>query len=76
VVDGDCTTRRQNAHGTDEREVLILGSVSPVANALQEAGLIRYSRGRIDILDLQGLQRASCECYSMVGGRYDRLLNH
>jgi CRP-like cAMP-binding protein len=51
-------------------------SVSPVANALQEAGLIRYVRGRIDILDLQGLQRASCECYSMVKEHYDRLLNH
>jgi CRP-like cAMP-binding protein len=51
-------------------------SVSPVANALQEAGLVRYSRGRIDILDLQGLQGASCECYSMVKGHYDRLLNH
>jgi CRP-like cAMP-binding protein len=51
-------------------------SVSPVANALQEAGLVRYSRGRIDILDLQGLQGASCECYSMVKEHYDRLLNH
>jgi CRP-like cAMP-binding protein len=34
-------------------------SVSLVANTLQQAGLIRYGRGRIEILDLEGLQ--SCE---------------
>jgi CRP-like cAMP-binding protein len=51
-------------------------SVSPAANALQQAGLIRYARGRIVILDLQGLQRASCECYGIVKGHYERLLIH
>jgi len=51
-------------------------SVSPVANALQQDGLIRYIRGRIDILDLEGLQRMSCECYGTVKAQYDRLLNH
>jgi hypothetical protein len=51
-------------------------SVSVVANTLQQAGLIRYSRGRIEILNLEGLQDASCECYATVKPHYDRLLNH
>ena len=41
-------------------------SVSGVANALQQAGLIRYRRGRIEIIDLQGLTETSCECYGAV----------
>jgi CRP-like cAMP-binding protein len=49
-------------------------SVSLVANTLQNAGLIRYRRGRIEITDLQGLRAASCECYSRVKTHYDRLL--
>jgi CRP-like cAMP-binding protein len=51
-------------------------SVSPVAVTLQRAGLIRYSRGHIEILDLKGLQSASCECYETVKAHYDRLLNN
>jgi CRP-like cAMP-binding protein len=51
-------------------------SVSPVAGALQQAGLIRYTRGHIEILDVAGLQNASCECYGTVKAHYDRLLNH
>jgi CRP-like cAMP-binding protein len=51
-------------------------SVSPVAHELQRAGLIRYARGHIEILDLNGLQRMSCECYGTVKAHYDRLLNH
>jgi CRP-like cAMP-binding protein len=51
-------------------------SVSLVANALQNAGLIRYSRGRIQITDLEGLRAASCECYGRVKAHYDRLLDH
>jgi CRP-like cAMP-binding protein len=49
-------------------------SVSLVANTLQNAGLIRYRRGRIEITDLEGLQAASCECYGKVKMHYDRLL--
>ena len=41
-------------------------SVSLVANTLQNAGLIRYRRGRIEITDLEGLRAASCECYGRV----------
>jgi CRP-like cAMP-binding protein len=50
--------------------------VSPVANALQERGFIRYTRGRIVIVDLKGLQQEACECYGTVKAHYDRLLNH
>jgi CRP-like cAMP-binding protein len=49
-------------------------SVSLVANTLQSAGLIRYSRGRIQIMDLDGMRAASCECYDRVKAQYDRLL--
>lgn len=49
-------------------------SVSLVANTLQKAGLIRYRRRRIRILDLPGLNEGSCECYATVRAHYDRLL--
>ena len=49
-------------------------SVSPVAAALQQAGFIRYARGHIEIIDVAGLQKASCECYGTVKAHYDRLL--
>ncbi len=49
-------------------------SVSIVANTLQQAGLIRYRRGRIEITNLAGLQDACCECYGVVKAHYDRLL--
>jgi len=41
-------------------------SVSGSANKLQEAGLISYKRGVINILDRKGLEKASCECYAAV----------
>lgn len=49
-------------------------SVTIVANTLQQAGFIRYRRGNIRILDVAGLQEASCECYATVKAHYDRLL--
>ncbi len=49
-------------------------SVSVVANTLQQAGLVRYSRGHIRILDLEGLQETACECYQTVKLHSDRLL--
>jgi hypothetical protein len=51
-------------------------SVSPVAGALQKAGLINYARGHIEIIDVEGLQKASCDCYRTVKAHYDRLLSH
>jgi CRP-like cAMP-binding protein len=48
--------------------------VTEGAVKLQQAGLIRYSRGHIMILDRAGLETRSCECYSVVKKEYDRLL--
>jgi CRP-like cAMP-binding protein len=41
-------------------------SVSEVASALQAAGLIRYSRGTIEIVDRKALEGAACECYETI----------
>jgi CRP-like cAMP-binding protein len=49
-------------------------SVSLVANTLQQANFIRYSRGHIEITDLEGLRKTSCECYATVKAQYERLL--
>jgi CRP-like cAMP-binding protein len=48
--------------------------VTEGALKLQQAGLIRYARGHISVLDRNGLQRRSCECYAVVKKEYDRLL--
>ena len=48
-------------------------SVSVTAAKLQEAGLIGYHRGRIAVLDREGLEAASCECYRVVRDEFDRL---
>jgi hypothetical protein len=49
-------------------------AVSIVAHAFLEAGLIRYSRGNIEIIDLEGLRKTACECYAAVKMQCDRLL--
>ena len=49
-------------------------SVSVVASSLQAAGLIKYSRGHIRILDIRGLKASSCECYAKVKAHYRRLI--
>jgi hypothetical protein len=48
--------------------------VTEGALKLQHAGLISYVRGHITILDRDGLQKRSCECYAVVKKEYDRLL--
>jgi len=48
--------------------------VTEAALKLQKAELIRYSRGRITVLDRGGLERRTCECYAVVKREYDRLL--
>jgi CRP-like cAMP-binding protein len=48
--------------------------VTQSAQKLQKAGLIRYSRGHIRVLDRPGLERLSCECYAVVTKEHDRLL--
>jgi len=48
--------------------------VTEAAGHLQQAGLIRYQRGRITVLDRAGLEQRTCECYAVVKAEYDRLL--
>lgn len=52
---------------TQEFVAMMLGAARPtvtvVAGTLQEAGLITYRRGQVTIVDREGLEGASCECY-------------
>ena len=48
--------------------------VTEAAMKLQKAGLIRYQRGRITVLNRQGLEKRTCECYAVVKREYARLL--
>lgn len=49
-------------------------AVSLTAHRLQDKGIISYKRGRIRILDRQGLEECSCECYEVVKIEHDRLI--
>jgi CRP-like cAMP-binding protein len=49
-------------------------SVSLVAHSLQQANFIHYSRGHIQIIDIDGLRQTACACYATVKAQYDRLL--
>lgn len=48
--------------------------VTVAANKLQDAGFIRYKRGKISILDRQGLESAACECYGIVINEISRFM--
>ena len=48
--------------------------VTESALKLQKAGLIRYARGHIKVLDRAGVEERTCECYAVVKKEYDRLL--
>lgn len=48
--------------------------VTGSAFKLQQAGLIHYARGHIEVLDRKGLERRACECYASVKREYRRLL--
>ena len=48
--------------------------VTESALKLQKAGLIRYARGHITVIDRPGLEELSCECYAVVKKEYERLL--
>lgn len=50
-------------------------TVTLVAGALHDDGLISYSRGKIAILDRQRLEKSACECYSVVHGQYLTLIS-
>ena len=47
-------------------------SVSLVANQFQQAGLIRYSRGHIYVLNRKGIEEVSCECYGDVRSQFEQ----
>jgi len=77
--------RAADLHGSDELPLTqeyiahMLGvrrtSVTLVARTLQEAGMIRYARGHIKLLDVPGLQETACECYETIKLNYDALLH-
>jgi CRP-like cAMP-binding protein len=48
-------------------------SVSPVAHTLQQAGMIKYTRGRIEIINVEGLRETACECYESIRRNYSNL---
>jgi CRP-like cAMP-binding protein len=64
---------------TQEFLAMMLGvqrtGVSTAASALQRAGLIRYKRGKVTMIDRPGLERRSCECYGVSKKEFDRLLD-
>ena len=49
-------------------------SVTAVAHTLQEAGLIKYARGKIQIVNAKKLQESACECYGSVKAHYQKLI--
>jgi len=49
-------------------------TITLTATALQHAGLIRYGRGQVTVLDRDGLETIACECYRAIKQTYDRLL--
>jgi CRP-like cAMP-binding protein len=49
-------------------------SVTLAAQSMQNAGLISYRRGAIQVLDRPGLEQATCECYAIVKERFDAFL--
>jgi CRP-like cAMP-binding protein len=68
-----------NLHFTQEFLAEMLGvrrtSVTMVAHTLQQAGMIKYRRGNIQLLDVDGLYDAACECYEAVKSQYSTLID-
>jgi CRP-like cAMP-binding protein len=63
---------------THEFLTMMLGvrrsGVTVAAEGLQRAGLIRYKRGNVTIIDRSGLEQRSCECYGVSKREFDHLL--
>jgi CRP-like cAMP-binding protein len=72
----DCV-RSNDLYLTQEFLAQMLGIYRPgvtlAAGTLQQAGLIRYSRGHITILDPEGLEASSCECYKAITLAYSTI---
>ena len=77
AVDRDASGTRLLVLGRDEAVVgktAGLGLQVPDPSVADRHAMIRYARGRISVLDRNGLQKRSCECYAVVKKEYDRLL--
>lgn len=48
--------------------------VTETATKLQDAGLIRYNDGHIEVIDHPGLEQRVCECYGVARREFDHLL--
>ena len=70
----------QDFHLSHEFLSIMLGvrrpTVTIAAGTLQAAGLIQYKHGKVTILDRAGLEAASCECFSAIRGRYEKLFTN
>jgi hypothetical protein len=62
------------AHGGKRAQNQPREGVTEAAGNLQNAGLIKYSRGHITVLDRAGLEARTCECYAVVKKEFERLL--
>ena len=49
-------------------------TVTDVMGGLQKAGLVRYRRGQVTVLDAEALRLRACECYDISRLEFDRLL--
>jgi hypothetical protein len=65
---------------TQKLLAIVLGATRPgvtlAARKLQDAGLIEYSRGVIQVLDRRGMERRCCQCYSAINAALERILCH
>lgn len=70
---------RDEMHLTQQFLADMLGvrrpTVTVAAGMLQKAGFVEYSRGKVLVLDRQGLEDTSCECYAEVNRKLEKLLN-
>jgi CRP-like cAMP-binding protein len=71
-------SRTTDLHMTHEGIAMLMGvrrvGITQAATRLQKAGLIRYERGHIQVLDRAGLERNACDCYALVRNAYRRFL--
>ena len=51
-------------------------AVTLAAGVLQRAGLIRYTRGKVTVLDRAGLEAVACACYEVTRKNYERLIGN
>jgi CRP-like cAMP-binding protein len=71
--------RRRDFRLSHEFLAVMLGTRRPTvtvaARALQQAGLITYTYGRVTVLDRKGLEKAACPCYGIIRAQIDRVID-